>query len=123
MGFSESVKIGLNNFFNPTGRASRSEFWWYALCLWIISGVVGVIGGMIMNYGMEQAWLGIIIEVIDAILVASIICASIRRLHDTGKSGWNVLWYFIPLIGWIIVVVLLCKASVPGDNQYGPQPR
>ena len=123
MGFSESVKIGLNNFFNPTGRASRSEFWWYALCLWIISGVVGVIGGMIMNYGMEQAWLGIIIEVIDAILVASIICASIRRLHDTGKSGWNVLWYFIPLIGWIIEVVLLCKASVPGDNQYGPQPR
>lgn len=123
MGFSEAVKIGLNKFFTPTGRASRSEFWWYYLFLVIISGVLGVIGGMIMGYGMEQAWLGIIIEVIDALLVISAVCASIRRLHDTGKSGWNVLWYLLPLVGWIIEIVLLCKASVPGDNQYGPQPR
>ena len=123
MGFSEAVQVGLNKFFTPTGRASRSEFWWYALCLWIVSGVFVVIGGFIMNHGMEQAWLGIITEVIDAILVASIVCASIRRLHDTGKSGWNVLWYLLPLVGWIIEVVLLCRASQPGENQYGPEPR
>ena len=123
MGFSESVKMGLNKFFYPQGRSSRSEFWWYYLFLVILSGVLGVIGGMIMGYGMEQAWLGIILEVLDAFIVASAVCASIRRLHDTGKSGWNVLWYLLPLVGWIIEVVLLCKASQPGDNQYGPEPR
>lgn len=123
MSFSEAMRVGLNKFFTPYGRASRSEFWWYYLFMLIIAGVFGVIGGMIMGYGMEQAWLGIIIEVIDAILAASIICAEIRRFHDTGKSGWNVLWGLLPLVGWIIVLVMLCKPSQPGENQYGPEPR
>lgn len=124
MGFVEAVKVGLNKFFNPTGRSSRSEFWWYVLFMYIIGGVLGWFGGKTqMSSGMEQTWLGIIFEIISFICGISIICASIRRLHDTGKSGWNTLWYILPLIGWIIEVVLLCKASQPGDNQYGPEPR
>lgn len=123
MGFSEAVRVGLNNFFNPIGRASRSEFWWYALFIYIIGGVLGWFGGRLMFHGMEQVWLGIIFEVINAVLAATLICASIRRLHDTGKSGWYTLWYLLPFIGWIIELILLCKASQPGDNQYGPSPR
>ena len=122
MGFAEAVKSGLNNSFNPTGRATISQFWWYALFLYVIGGVLGWFGGRIQGSGFEQVWLGIIFEVLSLICFISILCASIRRLHDTGKSGWNVLWYFLPLIGWIIEVVLLCRASQPGDNQYGPQP-
>ena len=123
MGFSESIKSGLNNSFNPIGRATRSQFWWYALFLYIIGGVLGWFGGMIEGHGMEQVWLGIIFQVFSLICLISLICASIRRLHDTGKSGWNVLWYILPLIGWIVEIVLLCGASQPGDNKYGPQPR
>ena len=123
MGFAQAIKSGLNNSFNPTGRASRSQFWWYALFLYIIGGVLGWFGGEVQMQGViEQTWLGIIFVVISLICFISIICASIRRLHDTGKSGWNVLWYFLPLIGWIIEIVLLCKSSQPGDNQYGPEP-
>ena len=123
MGFAEAIKVGLNKFFTPYGRASRSEFWWYALFLYIIGGVLGWFGGRLQSHGMEQVWLGVIFEVLSALLGASIVCASIRRLHDTGKSGWNVLWYIIPFIGWIIEIVLLCKSSQPGENQYGPEPR
>ena len=123
MGFAQAIKSGLNNSFNPSGRASRSQFWWYALFLYIIGGVLGWFGGRIQSHGMEQVWLGVIFEVLSALLVVSMLCASIRRLHDTDKSGWNVCWYFLPLIGWIIVIVMLCKASVPGENKYGPQPR
>ena len=123
MGFPEAVRVGLNKFFTPTGRASRSEFWWYALFLYIIGGVLGWFGGRSMYHGMEQVWLGIIFEVLNAVLAVSLVCASIRRLHDTGKSGWNVLWYLIPLVGWIIEIVLLCKSSQPGENQYGYQPQ
>lgn len=123
MGFAEAIKSGLNNSFNPTGRATRSQFWWYALFLYIIGGVLGWFGGEVQTQGViEQTWLGIIFEVISLVCFISIVCASIRRLHDTGKSGWNVLWYFLPLIGWIIEIVFLCKASQPGDNQYGPEP-
>ena len=123
MTFSQAISTGLNKFVTPSGRASRSEFWWYALFLYVIGGVLGTIGGFIQSHGEEQVWLGVIFEVLSALIFASLVCASIRRLHDTGKSGWNVLWYIIPLIGWIIEVVLLCQASQPGENQYGPQPR
>lgn len=123
MGFSEAIRTGLNKFFTPTGRASISEFWWYALFLYIIGGVLGWFGGRIQGSGMEQVWLGIIFEVLSLLCTISLVCASIRRLHDTGKSGWNVLWYLLPLIGWIIEIILLCRSSQPGDNQYGPQPR
>lgn len=123
MGFSEAIRVGLNKFLSPYGRASRSEFWWYALFIYIIGGVLGWFGGRLQSHGMEQVWLGVIFEVLSALLSISLICASIRRLHDTGKSGWNSLWYILPLIGWIIEVVLLCKSSQPYENQYGPQPR
>ena len=123
MGFAEAVKVGLNKFYTPYGRASRSEFWWYFLFLIIISGVIGVIGGFLEAVSEEQVWIGIILQCFSALLCASIICAEIRRLHDIGKSGWNVLWSLIPLIGGIYVLILLCKASQPEENQYGPLPR
>ena len=70
--------------------------------------------------GTEQTWIGIIIQVLSAIIGVSVLCAEIRRMHDISKSGWNICWGFIPLVGWIIVIVMLCKESTPGDNQYGP---
>lgn len=123
MGFSEAIKTGLNKFFTPYGRASLSEFWWYFLFMWIISGVIGVIGGFLESYGEEQVWIGVILQVFSLILGISVWCAEIRRLHDTGKSGWNTCWAFLPLVGWIILLVMLCKPTLPGENQYGPQPR
>lgn len=123
MGFTEAIKVGLNKFVTTTGRSTRSEFWWYALFLYIIGGVLGWFGGRIQSSGMEQVWLGVIFEVLSLLCTISLVCASIRRLHDTGKSGWNVLWYIIPVIGWIIEVVLLCKSTQPGANQYGPEPK
>lgn len=123
MGFTQAIQVGLNKFFTPTGRASRSEFWWYALFLYIIGGVLGWFGGDLQRHGMEQVWLGVIFEVLSLLLAISVICATIRRLHDIGKSGWNVCWNLLPLVGWIILIVMLCKASYPGENQYGPEPK
>lgn len=45
-----------------------------------------------------------------------------RRMHDTGHSGWWWLWSFLPVIGWIVLLVMLCKSSVPAENKYGPVP-
>lgn len=123
MGFSEAIKVGLNKFFTPYGRASRSEFWWYWLFMCIISGVLGVIAGFLQGYGVEQVWIGVILEVFSALLGVSVLIAGIRRFHDTGRSGWNTLWCLLPLIGTIIIIVYWCQPSQPGDNQYGPAPR
>lgn len=120
MGFAEAVKVGLHNFYNPTGRASRSAFWWYALFLFIVSGVLGVIGGFVSgNGGVEQTWVGIIFDLLSAVVAISGICAEIRRLHDINKSGWNICWGLIPVIGGLYVLYLLCKPSFPNPNKYG----
>ena len=120
MTFSEAIKNGRANFFNPSGRASRSAFWWYALCIFIVGGVLGVIGGFVSGHGgMEQTWVGIIFDVLSFILWLSLIFAEIRRLHDIDKSGWNILWQLIPLVGQIYMLILLCRESQPGPNKYG----
>lgn len=123
MGFAEAIRKGLNNFFNPSGRASRIEFWWYWLFMIIISGVLGVIGGFVSgNGGVEQTWVGIMFDVLAAVLCVSILCAMIRRLHDIGKSGWNICWQLIPFFGSIYVIILLCRRSQPEPNEYGLPP-
>lgn len=57
-----------------------------------------------------------------AILIPAI-AVSIRRLHDTGRSGWWFLICFIPLIGTIVLFVFMVLDSEPGENQYGPNPK
>ena len=123
MGFVEAVKVGLNKFFTPYGRSSRSEYWWYVLFIWAIGGVLGWFGGRLQFHGEEQVWLGVIFEVLDAVLFASFVCASIRRLHDTGKSGWYSLLCAPLVITWIILAFMCSVKSQPGENQYGPEPR
>lgn len=123
MGFVEAAKTGFNKFFYPYGRSSRSEFWWYFLFMYIITGVLGVIGGFSQAHGMEQVWVGVIFEILALICGISVLCAGIRRLHDTGRSGWNILWTLLPLVGSIILIVYWCQPSQPGDNQYGAEPR
>lgn len=123
MGFAESVKIGLNKFFNPYGRAGRSEFWWYYLFTIILTSFFGITGGFVSGaHGTEQLLLGIVFDAVGTVFGISILCAEIRRMHDIGKSGWNVCWGFLPLVGWIILLVFLCKPSQPGPNAYGDQP-
>ena len=50
------------------------------------------------------------------------LAVSVRRLHDTGRSGFNLFWVFLPVIGAILLLVYFVTASNPGDNAYGPEP-
>ncbi len=57
-----------------------------------------------------------------AVLVPSI-AVTVRRLHDTGRSGWWILIGLIPIVGTIILIVFLVQDSKPGSNEYGPNPK
>ena len=123
MGFAQAVTSGLRNFYNPYGRASRSEFWWYWVFIFLLTSFFGVTGGFVSGAGgREQTFLGVIFDVIGLVLGISMVCAQIRRLHDIGKSGWNVCWSFLPVIGGIYLLILWCRPSQPGANQYGEEP-
>lgn len=93
-----------------TGRATRSEFWYFVLVNLIISIIVGVFGKFLQS-------------LYSLIVLVPSLAVAVRRLHDIGKSGWWLLLVLIPIIGWIILIVFYATDTEARDNQYGPNPK
>jgi uncharacterized membrane protein YhaH (DUF805 family) len=104
-----------------SGRAMRTEFWMFVLFNVIISFVLGIIDAILgLSSGDGVGLLGGLYSL--AVLLPSI-GVSIRRLHDTNRSGWWLLLSFIPILGWIALLIFYVQDSDPGDNQYGSNPK
>jgi uncharacterized membrane protein YhaH (DUF805 family) len=97
------------------GRARRTEYWMFALFNLIVALVLSLIDRVTGHQILGTLYL-------LAVLLPSI-GVGIRRLHDTGRSGWWLLLGFIPLIGAIVLIVFMVQDSQPGTNQYGPNPK
>jgi uncharacterized membrane protein YhaH (DUF805 family) len=104
------------------GRARRKEYWYYSLFNFLISIVLAVIDGVTGTYSFE-AGMGLLGGIYGLAVLIPSIAVSIRRLHDTGRSGWWLLIALIPFIGAIILLVFMVQDSQPGENQYGPNPK
>ena len=112
MNFIESIKVCYKKFFDFSGRASKSEYWWFQLYTIII-------------YGLMFVFQGDLVLIFSILAIANIIpvyAAAVRRLHDTDKSGWMVLISAIPFIGLVIIVLLISDGS-KGKNRFGPKPK
>jgi len=109
----------LKNYVTFSGRARRSEYWYFVLFNLIASVVLGVLDA-IMQVAGGVGFLGLLYTL--AVLLPTI-AVGVRRMHDIGKSGWWLLLPIIPLVGLIVMIVFLVKDSVPGENQYGPNPK
>ncbi|NEB36802.1 DUF805 domain-containing protein [Streptomyces sp. SID14515] len=105
----------LKNYAGFSGRARRKEYWMFTLISFVISLVLTIVGGLI---GAD--FLSYIYAV--AILVPSL-AVLVRRLHDTGRSGWWFFIAFVPLVGFIILIVFLASEGKPETNQYGVNPK
>lgn len=107
------------------GRARRKEYWTFALINFIIYLLFYILSSSMMYKSSDVAFLATSISYF-LYTVATIlpgIAVAVRRLHDTGRSGWWYLLIFIPLIGSIWLIVLLCLDSEPGENQWGENPK
>src|SRR5436309_5574241 len=102
-----------------TGRATRTEYWMFALFNVIISIVLSIIGYVVVG-GNGQSALSSLYSL--AVLLPSL-GVSVRRLHDTNRSGWWLLISLVPIIGIIVLIVFLVQDSDPGDNRYAPNPK
>ena len=115
MGFVDAIKSGYNNYAKFSGRAMRSEYWFFLLFILIAEVVISILGAVLLGE------LGSILLMI--FLVASflpILGLAVRRLHDIDKSGWYYFVVLIPLVGPILLIVWFCKVGTPGPNQFGP---
>lgn len=122
MSILEAVKTGLRKSFVISGRASRKEFWslyLFATIVWVIL-MAGLISSL--DPGSQRTNSGLIFLLAPALLlVVPVFTAQIRRLHDTGRSGWWLLVSLIPF-GSIILLAFLLFGSQDGDNRFGPHP-
>lgn len=110
MNFVDAVKsVLVEKYATFTGRARRSEYWYFCLFNFIVGLVLGAIF-------FALSWIWSLATFIPSLAVG------VRRLHDTGRSGWNLLWACLPVIGTIILLVFFCQDSRE-DNQYGPNPK
>jgi uncharacterized membrane protein YhaH (DUF805 family) len=101
------------------GRAARPEFWWFVLFNLIIAAVINLVAGIIFGRSSGQ----VVGDLYSLAVLLPSLGVGIRRLHDTNRTGWWYLLVFIPVIGWIVLVVFLAMASDPGSNNYGPNPQ
>jgi len=98
------------------GRARRKEYWMFFLFNIIIAIVLGVVEGILGSHG-------IIGMLYSLALIIPGIAVSVRRLHDTERSGWWLLIAFVPIIGAIVLLVFMVQDSQSGQNQYGTNPK
>lgn len=112
----------LKKYADFTGRARRKEYWFFVLFYLIIVIVLGIIDGMI-GTTMQGAGIGILTCIYMLAMFLPGLAVTVRRLHDTGRSGWWVLINLVPLIGAIVLLVFLFSDSQPGTNEYGPSPK
>lgn len=106
----------LKNYVGFQGRARRKEYWMFFLFNLIVSIVLAIVESLV---GLEQMLTGLYSL---AVLLPSL-AVTVRRLHDTGRSGWWFLISLIPIIGAIVLLVFTVQDSQEGENQYGPNPK
>lgn len=135
MGFKEAIDSVLKkNYANFQGRAARSEYWFFALFVFIVAGILSALMFATVDFNTGQiSGLGYVIIAILAIFYLAILIPSIavavRRLHDRNMSGWWYLGFIvlsaIPFVGVaasIAMLVIFCLKGTDGDNRFGPDP-
>ena len=112
MNFTQSIQTCYKKFFDFSGRASKSEYWWFQLYNAII-------------YVLSFVFQGDLVLLLSILIIVNLIpvyAVGVRRIHDSDKSGWFVLISLIPLIGLYIFVLLLQDGS-KGKNRFGIKPK
>jgi uncharacterized membrane protein YhaH (DUF805 family) len=114
MNFVQAITSGFSNYVNFSGRALRSEYWY-----WVLFAIIGAIVAEIIDH-----ILGIVAvyPLFGLAILLPGIAVGVRRLHDLDRSGWWLLLSFIPLVGAIILIVWFCGSGTAGANRFGPAP-
>ena len=119
------LKVMRENYANFKGRARRKEYWMFSLFFFLFAILGGFVMLLLYDIGGEAP--GTIATILFVIwylahLVPSL-AVTVRRLHDTGKSGWLYLICLIPYIGGLILFIFTVIEGDNGDNEYGPDPK
>lgn len=112
---------GMRRYFDFSGRSSRWQFWGFVLFADVLIPI-----GVVIAANSLRLWpreLDVVATVVSGIHLIPFFAVLTRRVHDTGRHMKWILWFFLPVIGWVILLVVACQPSQEGENDYGPDPR
>ncbi len=115
MTFQQSIETCFKKYSQVKGRASRSEYWYF----YLFSVIVGLGTSIIVGNSNKSLTVALIVDVIDIAILIPEWAVAVRRLHDTNRSAWNLLWVLFPIVGWIVQIVYLAQPGTVGPNNYG----
>ena len=135
--FTYWLECFTKHYVDFSGRARRSEYWGTVLFNVIAQVVLSVVlvavlviwfSSTEMNADVSVVRLSLIMikavrSLYNLIWLLPGLAVAVRRLHDIGKSGWNLLWIFLPIIGWIMLIYWYCQDSQLGENKWGANPK
>ncbi len=117
MDFQTAIKTCLNKYVVFSGRASRPEYWYFVL-FGVLAGIVAnIVDTALFGGGFRGATP--IHSLTSLALLLPTLAVSVRRLHDLDRSGWWVLLAFVPVIGWIVLLIWYVSRGTIGPNRFG----
>ena len=112
------LKVIKEHYADFKGRARRQEYWMFVLINMIISWSLGL-----LEYVFDIGIFSTLSYIYSLAVLVPGIAVGVRRLHDIGKSGWFLLFSFIPVLGWIYLIILMATDSEAGPNKWGNNPK
>ena len=112
----------LKNYAVFRGRAQRQEYWYFFLFNILISIAFSFVDTLLATPGTEEG-AGVLGTIYSLAVLIPSIAVGVRRLHDTGRTGWWMLIGLIPLIGALVLIYFFVLDSQPGTNEYGVNPK
>jgi len=104
LNFSEAIAAGFRGYVDWRGRSTRPEYWYWQLLVVPVSAL----GGFFTPFSF----------IFTLVTVLPSLSVQIRRLHDIDRSGWWALLAFIPIIGWVVLIIWGCKKGTAGKNRF-----
>ena len=127
MTFTQALRSFWSNYRNFKGRARRSEYWFIQLFLVVTNLAAAAIDFALMNGDVDRFIAngggGIVGLIWILATIVPAVAVLVRRLHDTGRSGWWALIGFVPVAGAIALLVFTVADSEAQQNSYGPSPK
>lgn len=104
------------------GRARGREFWYFALINFIVTCILEIVGTMLSGGNQYSSLTNGLTGIYTLAILLPAIGVTIRRLHDTDRSGWFILLAFVPVVGQLVLLVLCALPGTIGSNKYGLDP-
>ena len=121
----QAVQSVLGQYATFSGRATRSEYWWWVVAVLLAFAVMNIIDGALilplLGFEAFQPEGGQPLSMLLALaLILPNLAVGVRRLHDSGRVGWWMLIALVPVLGTLVLLYFFVQPSQDGDNEFGP---